>query len=93
MNKSELGSRIADVFFGKKIEGTVAAVLPSSTINTSRYVVDTGNELLDVHVPLIENHGLFISHSSYTYHPPLNRNDRLSARATSVKDWIDGQQI
>ena len=93
MNRSELGNRISDFVLGKKVEGTVVAVLPSSRADSSRYVIDTGDELVDVHVPLIKNHGLVISHASYTYNPPLNRSDYLNARATSVKAWIDGQQV
>ncbi len=92
MKPIEFGSRIADFAFGKKVEGKVAAVIPSRIPTSDRYVVDTGQEHLDVHVIRIENHDpVFLR--SHTFHPPLDRGQEISRRAFHIRPWVDGQAI
>ncbi len=93
MNLAEMGSLFTDLFYGKKVEGKIAAVLPSDNPSFSRYVVDTETELVDVQVTDIENHGPIIRAEGYTYHPPLSRGQKISRRSFNIKPWIDGQTI
>ena len=91
MNKAELRNRVADFIWGNKIEGTISAILPRAVINSSRYVVTTSKDVLDVQIPDIENHGIF--YYSYTYHPPLELGALINIRVKHVRPWVDGQTI
>ncbi|MBI2034210.1 MAG: hypothetical protein HYT11_00585 [Candidatus Levybacteria bacterium] len=93
MYGKEIVNRVADFILGKKVEGTVSAVLPNTRPTHLRYVVETGAVLLDVQVPVIENHGIFIQAASYTFHPQLSRRDSINLRLRNVRPWVDGQTI
>lgn len=91
MNKLELGKRISDFILGRKIEGRVAAVLPDIE-NQSRFIIDTGEEFLEVQNPIT------VSYTTVVPIPPLqeaelSRNQQVSRRFAKVKPWIDGQTI
>ncbi|MBP9716453.1 MAG: hypothetical protein KBD51_00765 [Candidatus Levybacteria bacterium] len=91
MQKGELGRRMSDFILGKKVEGTVAAVLRNPDPSSQRYIVDTGKNLMDTRVrsyfmmaPLIP---------VYFPRPPLQRGDVFDARTLSSRPWVDGQKI
>lgn len=80
-----------DLAFGKKVEGTVAAVLRNPDNISQRYIVSTQSGLVDTRVksyfmlaPLVP---------IYFYRPPLRCGDIFDARTLSAHTWIDGQTI
>lgn len=80
-----------DLVFGKKVEGTVAAVLRNPDPSSQRYIVDTGENLVDTRVrsyfmmaPLVP---------VYLPRPLLQPGDIFDARTLSAGPWIDGQKI
>lgn len=79
--------RSVDFVCGPKVEGKVAAVLPSEYPLNYRYAIRTQEEILDTHVPAFE--GFLI----YFHREPFRIGDRLKLRASKVKPWIDGQII
>ncbi len=80
-----------DLAFGKRVEGTVAAVLRSPDSVSQRYIINTGENLIDAKVrsyfmmaPLFP---------VYFPRPPLQRGDVFDARTLSASPWVDGQTI
>lgn len=95
MNGKETIGRFADLILGVKVEGTVAAILPSAIEYSSRYVVITPQqEALDVHVSTIESHGIYtLGGVSGTARPLLKLGDPINNRVNRVEPWMDGRLI
>lgn len=91
MNRLELGRKIADLILGKKIEGKIAAVLPNRS-NHSRYVVDTGEELLEVQIPKAR-YFTTIMPMPPAFESELSRDQNISRRLNNVKHWVNGQTV
>lgn len=91
MNRREALEKLAEVFIGTKIEGAVAAVLQPRMIYSQRYVVQVGEEMLDVHIMDGENRKKFPRY--YEAREPLKVGDSISRRVRHIKPWADGQTI
>ncbi len=91
MNKQEAIKRAADFLLGKKVEGTVVAVLRSPDPSAQRYIIDTGINLIDTRV---RSYSMMASLVPVYYpRPPLQRGDVFDARTISSSPWVDGQKI
>jgi len=91
MQKGELGRRVMDFAFGKKIEGTVAAVLRNPDPGSQRYIVDTGKDLIDAKIR--SYHLMAPLVPVYFPRPPLQQGDIFDSRTLSARPWINGQII
>ncbi len=98
MNGKEFAGRITDAVFGKRVEGTIAAVLPDvispDKIRFSRYVVeDHKNNLVDILIPkgTIINTGMHPAMS--VQNSDLSIGQEISLRTAKVKPWINGQIV
>lgn len=91
MYGKEALNRAADFILGKKVEGTISAVLPSQIGFARRYAVSTKDGILDAHVSSVSQ-PLF----PFPFHfprQPHRRGERIEERAIRVRPWIDGQII
>ncbi len=91
MNRHESVRRATDFLLGKKIEGTVAAVLRRPEDLSQRYVVNTGKELLAIKV--YPYHTLTPLIPVYFPRPTLKRGDIFNERIRNVAPWVEGQNI
>ncbi len=91
MQKSELGRKLMDFALGKKIEGTVAAVLRNPDPGSQRYIVDTGENLVDARVR--SYHMMAPLVPIYFSRPTLQPGDIFDSRTLSARPWINGQII
>ncbi len=91
MNRHEAMRRATDFLLGKKVEGTVAAVLRRPEDLSQRYVVNTGNELLVTKVH--PYHTLTPLIPIYFPRPTLQRGDTFNERTRHVAPWVEGQKV
>ena len=91
MNPRELGKRISDVVRGREVAGTVAGVLEPKVERSQRYVVDTHQGMLDVHLMDIENKKSNLQY--YKPKEPLKVGEPIHKRVRRVKPWLEGQII
>lgn len=91
VNGKEALGRIADLVLGKKVEGTVSAVLPSQLGLSRRYAIATKDGILDTHFSAVSRPLFPIP--IYFPKPYFSRGQRIAERAVDVKPWVDGQII
>lgn len=91
MNRKEALGRVADFALGKKVEGTVSAVLPSQINFSRRYAVATKDGIVDTHISAVTQS--FFPLPFYFPRPQFRRGERIEERAVRVRPWIDGQII
>ena len=91
MQKIELGRKVMDLAFGKKVEGTVAAVLRNPDPASQRYVIRAGENLVDARVQSYYRLAALVP--IYIPRPLLQPGDVFEARTLSARPWTDGQTI
>lgn len=94
MNFRELGIRITDLTLGRKINGTVAAVMLDEVspdeVKFTRYIVETEQGLFDI--KFVKNSGgnFGLTPAFHKETPQFSLGENISTRALNIKPWING---
>ena len=87
MNRHELGKKLTEVFMGKKVDGTIAAVLHPRRGFSSRIAVSTEEGLVDLDLTNFDQNGFRF----WQKPEALRKGQVFSRRIRQIKPWVDGQ--